>query len=163
MTSALCVIGCDPGAVAGLALAYYDGSWGHPAAYQCDAASAPALLDWLIGLNTEPGIIGDAITVRVGIEEFRPGLGAGARGKNASLTRGLVEELKLVSASRGITALVRPATDVKTWGTDARLKKAGLLDVTAGMPDHSRDACRVLLFTAVMTGGVPDPLSKAGT
>ncbi len=107
-------------------------------------------------------MIGNSLAVRAGIEEFRPGTGAGARGKAASVTRSLVEELKAVLAGRGITALVRPATEVKTWCSDKKLDRAGLLEITAGMPNHARDAFRVLLFTACHNGGVPDPLSKKG-
>lgn len=159
MTGALCVIGCDPGLTAGLAIAYWDGAWGHPGAYQCDAASAPALLDWLVAVNTGPSVTG-SLQVRAGIEEFRAGTGAGARGGAAGTTRALVEELTAVLAAREVPVLTRPAADVKTWATDKRLDRAGLLAVTAGMPNHSRDAMRVLLFCAVHSGGVPDPLSR---
>lgn len=160
MSAVLCALGADPGPTCGIAIAYWDGCWGHPGAYQCDADSAPALLDWLAALNTEPAVIGDAITVRAQVEEFRAGTGAGARGKNAAATRELVEELKAVLAARGVPCAVRPAATAKPWATDKRLERAGLLEVTAGMVSHARDAMRHMLFCAVHDGGVPDPLSR---
>lgn len=151
-----CFIGCDPGPTCGLALAYWDeDKWVFPAAYQCDADSAPALLEWLVELNKY-------VPVQVQVEEFRAGTGPGARGRHATVTRTLVDLLTVVLESSS-TAIykVRPAASVKPWATDKRLAAAGLLDVCHGMP-HAADAMRHLLFTACHDGGVPDPLSKAG-
>jgi hypothetical protein len=157
-----CFIGCDPGPTCGLAVAYWDGTWQHPGAYQCDAASAAALLGWLVELNAEHSIIGGGVPVRAQVEEFRPGTGAGSRGAAAKVTRDLVEELKAVLVQANVPVHVRPAASAKPWSTDKRLERAGLLAVTAGMPNHSRDAMRHLLYCAVHDGGVPDPLSKRG-
>lgn len=160
MNAATCFIGCDVGVTCGLAVVYWDGSWGHPGAYQCDAGSAAALLSWLVEVNTGSGVIGGGLPVQAGIEEFRPGTGAGARGDNASVTRAQVEELKTVLVQANVPVHVRPAAMVKPWASDDRLRKAGLLTVTAGMPSHARDAQRHMLFCAVHDGGVPDPLSR---
>lgn len=154
MSDVLCALGADPGGTTGLAVAYWDDeSWVHPQAYQCNAASAPALLAWLAQSNK-------SLRVLAQVEEFRAGTGAGARGRNASVTRALVGELGAVLEQAGVKYAVRPATDVKQWATDKRLDRAGLLAVTAGMPNHARDATRHMLFCAVHDGGVPDPLSR---
>jgi hypothetical protein len=131
----------------------------YPGAYQCDASSAPALAGWLAGLHgsvTRPAVR----AVRGQVEEFRPGTGAGARGANATVTRTAVDELKAVMEGYRVTVATRPAAMVKPWATDERLKKAGLFPVTAGMPQHARDAMRHLLYRAVRDCGVPDPLSR---
>jgi hypothetical protein len=57
-----------------------------------------------------------------------------------------------------VTYHARSASTVKPWATDARLERAGLLDLTAGMR-HARDAARHALFCAVKNCGLPDPLS----
>lgn len=149
-----CFIGCDPGPTTGIAVAYWDeDSWLHPQAYQCDAASAPGLLAWLLGENKAlPGL--------AQVEEFRAGTGAGARGANAGVTRAGVHGLTDVLDEAGVRYEVRPAAAVKPWATDKRLEKAGLLAVTSGMPDHARDAFRHLLYTACHDAGIPDPLSR---
>jgi hypothetical protein len=150
-----CFIGIDPGPTTGVAVAYWDGGWSYPGAYQCDAKSAPAMLDWLLKQNA-------ALGVRAQTEEFRLGTGAGARGKPASATRSLADELTGMLDRAGVPYSVHPAATVKPWATDKRLEKAGLIEVTAGMPKHARDAFRHLLFCAVHDGGVPDPLSRRG-
>jgi hypothetical protein len=138
-----------------MAVAYWDGAWHYPQAYQCDAASAPALARWLVRENVEEG----ALAALAQVEEFRAGTGAGARGANASVTRMLVDKLTAVLDQGGVKYTVRPAATAKPWSTDKRLDRAGLLGVCHGMP-HSQDAMRHLLFCAVHDGGVPDPLSK---
>ena len=154
MSSVLAVIGCDPGPTCGIAVAYWDEeSWAYPAAYQCDAASAPALLDWLASKNRRLRVIG-------AVEEFRAGTGPGARGAQACVTRDLADELVFVLRQSKVTAMVRPAATVKPWATDKRLERAGLLAVSAGMPAHARDAQRHLIYAAVHDAGVPDPLSR---
>lgn len=154
MSDVLCFLGADPGPTTGLAVGYWDGeSWLHPAAYQCDAGSAPALLAWLAEEN-------ELLATWAQVEEFRPGTGAGARGLNASVTRTLVGELQAV-LEPAVPAMIRPAATVKPWATDERLKKAGLLAVCHGMP-HAADAMRHLLYRAVRDAGVPDPLSRRG-
>lgn len=157
-----CYLGVDPGRTCGIAVAYWDGSWRHPGAYQCDADSAPALLGWLVELNTRPDIVGGAIRVRAGVEEFRPGTGAGARGANASVTRSQVDALAGVIGACGGRVSVRPAASVKPWASDKRLERAGLLAVCHAM-GHSADAMRHLLYCAVHDGGVRDPLSSRGS
>lgn len=152
MSGVLCVIGVDPGVTTGLAIAYWDDeSWAWPGAYQCDAGSAPALLNWLAGLH--------GTLMRSAVEEFRAGTGAGARGATATLTRTLAEDLTSVLEYRKVPVKTRPAATVKPWATDKRLEKAGLMEICRGQP-HAADAMRHLLFCAVHDCGVPDPLSR---
>lgn len=150
----LCVIGCDPGPVPGIAVAYWDGdSWCYPAAYQCSASAAPALVSWLAEKNKRLRLFG-------AVEEFRTGTGAGARGGEASVTRRLVQDVAGALSAHKVPVKVRPAAAAKPWATDKRLERAGLIAVTAQLP-HARDAMRHALFCAVHDGGVPDPLSAA--
>lgn len=143
----------DPGPTTGIAVAYWDGdSWGFPQAYQCDAASVPALLAWLLRSNKNLPCLAQ-------VEEFRAGTGAGARGGQASVTRTLADGLAGLLARAEVRYAVRPAAAVKPWATDKRLKKAGFLDVCHGM-GHAADAFRHLLYIACHDGGVPDPLSR---
>jgi hypothetical protein len=150
----LYIIGIDPGPATGIAVAFWDDeSWLSPGAYQCDASSAPALLDWLAA-RKRPMML-----VRAAIEEFRPGTGAGARGPHASVTRSKVDELSDVLENRNIRVRCRAATMVKPWATDERLKRAGLMEICRGQ-GHAADAMRHLLFCAVHDCGVPDPLIR---
>lgn len=157
MSADLYVLGIDPGPATGIAVAFWDDeSWLTPGAYQCDASSAPELLDWLAG-RKRPMML-----ARAAVEEFRPGTGAGARGPHASVTRSKVDELSDVLAARGIRVTTRPAAAVKPWATDDRLKRAGLMEICRGQ-GHAADAMRHLLFLAVHDLGVPDPLSRRTT
>jgi hypothetical protein len=140
-----------------MALAYWDGGWSHPEAYQCNARAAPALLGWLVRENQLAGL-----AVRAQVEEFRAGTGAGARGLEADVTRTLVDDLAAVLKQAGVIYKVRSASEVKPWAGDKRLERAGLLAVTSKMTRDGRDAQRHLLFCAVHDYGVPDPLSKRG-
>lgn len=154
MTGSLCFIGADPGPTTGIAVAYWHDGWVHPQAYQCDANSAPALMDWLAQSN-------DALPTFAAVEEFRAGTGPGARGAYATVTRACADELAGVLTRRKVTVRVRPAAAVKPWAKDSRLEEAGLFQVTSGMANHARDAMRHLLYCAVFDGGVPDPLSRS--
>jgi hypothetical protein len=160
--SALAVLGLDPGPASGFVLLAWDaGNMGWPPdvveSYQCDAASAPDLLMWL--LNRMPAH-------RLGaIEEFREGL-LSVRTRNpadAKVTRALVPTLKMTMEALGVRVAVRPATTVKTWGERNdwdRMKKAGLYDRIPAKMIDARSAGVQAMYEAVHSGNLPDPLSK---
>jgi hypothetical protein len=153
----VCTLGGDPGDTAGLFL----GWWSLAArkltgyrAWQCGANGALELLGWVLG--DWGHLIGAA-----GIEEFRSGpKSVRLHGTTASSTARSVTAMAGLISEAGIAVSVRPAGTVKTWATDDRLARSGLLAATSGMPKHSRDAARHALFTACKDLGMRDPLSK---
>lgn len=141
------IIGADPGATCGIALLMPDGP---PLVYSCNHHAAYGLVSWLIEANEGPADI-----IAAG-EAFVPGRGAGARMTGAAVTRSLIDDLDDLLGWHW-----RSAAAVKPWATDRRLDAAGLLTITAKMPD-GRDAARHALFAAVHDAGWPDPLSREG-
>ena len=153
-------IGIDPGPGTGIGL-LRRGAWplepGEGArAFQANAAAAPWLLRAILADLTAYATTQRPV-IRAGIEGFAPGHGPGAAKHGAKVSR-QVEELAEICAEFGVPLTARYAALAKGWGTDKRLKAAGLYDITAG-GTHSRDACRHALMTAVQDGGWPDPLS----
>ena len=125
-------------------------------AFQCDRESAPDLLGWILA--------GYGEVVRFGQgEEFRDALpGRKLQGTRPAPIRAQQHELAAVAARYGLVLAWRPAANVKSWvqARDwARLKAAGLWDITAGQP-HARSAAWHCLYAAVHDGGLPDPLSR---
>jgi hypothetical protein len=153
------VLGIDPGAGATgitlLELAWETGKLG-ARSFACNAGAAEWLLRAILD-DTEdrcgPG------EIRGGIEAFAPGNGAGARMKTGQVTRDLVEDLAGVCSEYGVPLTARFASVAKTWGTDARLRKAGLYDLTGKSPDM-RDSSRHALMESVQNCGWPDPISR---
>lgn len=153
----ICTLGGDPGDTAGL----FMGWWSRAArkltdyrSWQCASNGALELLRWVLD------DWGHAIDA-AGIEDFRSGPKAGRlHGTKASSTASSVTAMASMLAGAGIAVSVRPAGTVKTWATDSRLKAAGLIEATSGMPKHARDAARQSLFTACSDLGLRDPLSK---
>jgi hypothetical protein len=153
------VIGLDPGAGAtGITLLELDWATGKLGArsFACNAGAAEWLLRAILD-DTEdrcgPG------QIRGGIEAFAPGNGAGARMKTGQVTRDLVTDLAGVCADYAVPLTARYASVAKTWATDARLRKAGLYELTGKSPDM-RDSSRHALLEACQNCGWPDPLSK---
>jgi hypothetical protein len=153
------VLGIDPGAGAtGITLLELDWTAGKLGArsFACSAGAAEWLLRAILD-DTEdrcgPG------QVRGGIEAFAPGNGPGARIKTGLITRDLVTDLAGVAAEYGVPLTARYASVAKTWATDARLRKAGLYQLTGKSPDM-RDSARHSLLEACQNCGWPDPLSK---
>jgi hypothetical protein len=150
-----CTLGGDPGDTAGLFLA----GWRERKlvmfrSWQVEAGGALELLGWVL---SEHGYL----IMAAGIEEFRSGpKSVKLHGTTAPAVARSVTAMASVIREAGIAVSVRPAGTVKTWATDDRLKEAGLLDATSGMPKHARDAARVALFTACRDLGMRDPLSK---
>lgn len=158
MTGAVAVVGIDPGPVPGLVV--LPGGDSEPWVVQCSAQLAPAVLQRLLEaeLCCRP--------VLVGVEDFVV-RGRAARSASAAAgaqTRDLIGRLEAVAWQAGERVLLhkRAAAQVKPWATDGRLAAAGLLEPTTGMR-HARDAARHALFTAVIEGIRPDPLSKKVT
>jgi hypothetical protein len=72
-------------------------------------------------------------------------------------TRQLLGGLQEICRARGAQFVMRSAGTVKPWGTDRRLRAAGLWDSSR----HTRDGFRHALYAAVSVRGWPDPLSSA--
>lgn len=114
---------------------------------QVNGTEALALLDLLI-TRYRPGMIA--------VEAFIPGNRAGAKGKDAELTRNIVGEIKSIT---GIPVKSRPAVEVKKWASDKRLDDAKFPMKEKTAWRHARDAGRHALFAAVRDGGMRDPLA----
>jgi hypothetical protein len=152
------VLGIDPGAGA-TGITLLELNWATlklgARSFACNAGAAEWLLRAILddtGDRCGPG------QVRGGIEAFAPGNGAGARMKTGQVTRDLVTDLAGVCAEYGVPLTARFASLAKTWATDARLRKAGLYDLTGKSPDM-RDSSRHALLEACQNCGWPDPIS----
>lgn len=154
------VIGIDPGPVVGIVRLFIGGRPGEPVKLiRADA------------LQSTPGtILMDLIQVLaqgetvLALEQFV----VGTRAARSSTPTGGAAARKATdlivnwAEIRGLICILRSASNVKPWATDARLAAAGLLEPTTGMR-HARDAARHALYTACKSYGLPDPLSaKAG-
>lgn len=151
------VIGIDPGPTPGLVELVYAGEKLIDVyVLQCDHRLAAGSLVRL--LTEHPNV-----NTYVGIEQFVIGRRSGrsTSAKAGAITRSLIGDLQAQALADDQVQLVRlrSASVVKTWATDVRLAKAGLIAATVGMT-HARDAARHALFTAVQDAGVPDPLSR---
>jgi hypothetical protein len=152
-------IGVDPGPTPGMVLLVYGPGLQLERAevVQCSAGVAVSMFDALLDFRED-----HFRPTYVGIETFVVGPRATRSSSPAAgrVTRELVEELKAAAEVMRYPVALRSAVAVKTWATDARLERAGLLEPVKGMR-HARDAARSALFAAVHDGHVPDPLSKA--
>jgi len=91
-----------------------------------------------------------------------PRAGRSRTPSGGAAARTVLGDLEAWADSLGIDFVLRSASEVKPWATDARLAAAGLLEPTTGMR-HARDGARHALFCACKTYGLPDPLSaRAG-
>jgi hypothetical protein len=147
-------LGIDPGPGGGMVL----GGW------KPGEREAALALAWQGSAEQAPGELA-LILAKYGllitcgqIEEFRTGIGAGARGKSATATRGAIPVLVSLAAEHGIRLAVRHSSQVMPWASDRKLRAAGLYQVTTGKR-HSRAASRHCLYAACHDGGLPDPLS----
>jgi hypothetical protein len=148
-------LGIDPGPGGGLVLGGWKPGEREAAlalAWQGTAAEAPGQLALILG---QYGLI---ITCGQ-IEEFRTGIGPGARGRHATATRGAIGVLVSLAAEHGVRLAVRHSSQVMPWASDRKLKAAGLYAATTGKK-HSRAAARHCAYAACHDGGLPDPLSS---
>jgi hypothetical protein len=149
------VVGIDPGPVPGVVvLCVIDGMLTpHPAVFQSDARSVAWLVEQMFA--DDPPYEQQILAV----ERFivGPRASRSSAPKAGQRTREMIGELLALGAQLGIRVAQRSASEVKPWATDARLRAAGLLETTKGMP-HARDAARHALFAAVRDCGLPDPL-----
>jgi hypothetical protein len=156
------VIGVDPGPTTGIAVLQWSRG-GEPDArpsviwrgYQCDAASAPWLLDVILRRSK----VWDA-----GQEEH---FVHGNLPDSPTTTR-MEDELAAVAADNGLKLAARPMASVKPWASDKRMIAARAWHtipekstIPAKMVD-ARAAAKHCLFCAVHDAGVPDPLSRNG-
>jgi hypothetical protein len=154
---AIRVTGIDTGPVSGIFEALWLPGARVPAwsrAYQCDDASAPGLLAFILGL---PDRVGGPVLRLGGIEQIRDST---VRGAGLATARQLVVTLSALAGEHGVTVFARPAATVKTWATGRRLEKAGLTGTLGKMKDDAYCAAQQCLYTACHDGGLPDPLSR---
>jgi hypothetical protein len=162
MSTQLVVVGVDPGPTPGVCRLTYNADQVFAAeVYQTNHGSCFDLVDWLLPYHQDPDY--RRPTVILAIERFHVGPGSArvATPVASRITRDLVGRLSALIEGRDVRLVQRSAAEVKPWGSDLRLTKSGLLDLTRGMP-HARDACRHALFAAV-SSGMPDPLSAKFT
>lgn len=142
-------IGIDPGPTPGIVVLEVDEPrLREVGVVQCTANMLELTLWALLADSPEPCVLQ--------IERF---VTRGRANAAQSLTRDQVGDVAGLARRHSTPLIQRNASQVKAWATDARLEKAGLLDLCKGMR-HARDAARHALFAAVHDGGLPDPLSK---
>lgn len=149
------VIGVDPGPTPGLVRLHCQNGrlvpdWTH--VVQCTANALPEIVGAFLdnGRDVWPSTV-------VQVERFV------TRGRTNSAQRQTLDQvgfLQSIADVTGAAVVLRNASQVKAWATDARLEAAGLLEACKGMR-HARDAARHALYAAVHDGAIPDPLSKA--
>ncbi len=155
------VIGIDPGGTTGLARLDLDGVlMRRPfVAYHHIEQATPAevlpAVERLIGARDPDGVL-------LAIEDFVVGMRTARSSHQAAgrTARELISTLQHEFLGWGAHVVLRSASHVKPWATDARLDAAGLLAPCKGM-GHARDAARHALFAAVRDCGLPDPLSRS--
>ena len=159
------VIGLDPGPVPGMVTLHYVQ---HPAwslesvhSYQCSAATAPKLLEFLLDEYRDawaPG--GGALPgwTAGGIERYAES-NLKSKHRHGGLTARQEHELTVIAAGRGVRLGCLPASTVKTWASDRRMSKSGVWPAIPTKLVHARSAGQVALYWAVRAAGVPDPLS----
>lgn len=151
------VVGVDPGPTPGVCRLTYNADQLFAAeVYQTNQGACFNLVDWLLPYHQDPDYRPTSI---LAIERFHVGPGSARVSTPVAgrITRDLVGQLGALIEGRNVRLVQRSAAEVKPWGSDLRLTKSGLLELTRGMP-HARDASRHALFAAV-SAGMPDPLS----
>lgn len=146
------VLGVDPGETVGVCrLNCVGGLLTNVDIVQCNLSAAPAVIAGLItGIPTE--------RLTMAVESFVVGSRAArsTKARAGERTRLLIGWLKGEADSAGFKIVQRPASAVKPWASNERLKAAGI----TGVGGHSLDAARHALFEAVAAGYCPDPLRK---
>jgi hypothetical protein len=161
------VIGLDPGPIPGIVTLHYiqhaprecsspgGPRWSlesvHP--YQCGAASAPKLLGLLLDEYGDDWAAG-------GIERYVQS-NLKPKAAHGGLTARQEHELTVVAQAHGVHLGCLPAATVKTWASDRRMGKSGVWPGSPAKLVHARSAGQVALYHAVLSGGIPDPLSRA--
>jgi hypothetical protein len=159
----ICLIGVDPGPVAGavrlLLHRRVDGLGRY--LHQADALQVtPGAIEEVLNGLVQDYSYREDWRVVVAVEQFvvGPRAARSAHSNDGDVTRRVLSNVRSWAIDRDWSAHVRTASEVKPWATDVRLAKAGLHAPTEGMR-HARDAARHALFTAVRTCSLPDPLS----
>jgi hypothetical protein len=149
------VIGVDPGPSTGIAfLDYVEGKLAGAMHIQIDGKSAVACLEAILyRYYNNP----EAIELRLAqVEAFVTGQSAGTKGEDAEVTRQLAFNIAERLQMWGYSVQLRKKADVSSWGSDKRLKAAGVLRPPENR--HANDASRHALFCAVHDAHKPDPL-----
>lgn len=149
------VIGIDPGPIPGLVrLEVAGGRILRRDVVQCTHLIAPDVLKGLLFRF-------DATVQLVAIERFVVSGRSGRSGTASAgeTTRNLIGALENEAQRAGAQVVLRSASEVKPWATDARIEAAGLHAPTKAMR-HARDACRHALYAAARARLIADPLSN---
>jgi hypothetical protein len=153
-------IGLDPGEVTGICLLDYDaGVLTGTTILQVDAGSAVGVLQAVLTVN-HPSYRGRRVA---SVEKWVEGSPAAARGRPAKVTRQLVMALAEMCEMFGYAVRLRPAADVKPWGSDKRLVAAGIAEKEQALHGKLRDgydAARHALYGAHEAGIARDPLRR---
>jgi hypothetical protein len=154
------VIGVDPGPRPGIVgLRYSPGKvrTAAPAIIQCTLNVAIPLIQAIIPAD-----------VRRIILSFEPFV-MGARSSKVSSPAASAATARFCGALQAMAhnnhrIIIRhhQASQVKPWGCEERLERAGLLLLVKGMT-HARDGAKQALYSASHDAGVPDPLSRKHT
>jgi hypothetical protein len=145
------VVAVDPGPIPGVVML----CGADRSVFQCD----PDSVLWLVQKMLTVNLLHSRRILAV--ERFVVGMRAArsATPKAGAVTRDMIGALTELGRSLpGVTVALRCAGEVMPWASDKRLKAAGLLEVTKGMP-HARSAARHALFASVADCNLPDPLS----
>lgn len=142
------VVGIDPGLTTGIAR--LDLSTGELELLQC----TPGLV---LPLVRELCVGSDVLVLAVERFVVGPRAARSSTPKAGAVTRELIGALLSEGEHLADRVVLRSASEVKPWATDARLKAAGITQ--RGMP-HALDAAKHALFAAVADCGIPDPLSR---
>lgn len=150
------VIGADPGPTTGLSfLDYVDGKLADSMQVQVDGAGAVLVLETVLAAHYP--VTASNIIQRFGqVEAFVTGQSAGTKGTAAEVTRQLVFQLLETLQVYGYHTQLRKKADVSSWGSDKRLRTAGILRPPEMR--HANDASRHGLYTAVHDAYMGDPL-----
>lgn len=151
------IVGVDPGETTGICVLPY-GATG------VDGAGA-----WLLQVNAAGalGVLEQILTgwgprvEHIAVEHFVVGRRAArSAGAGGQVTRDLLANVVTLGAQHRIPVARRTASQVKTWATDRRLDRAGLVTPKATGYRHARDGARHALLSAVADHGCPDPLGN---
>jgi hypothetical protein len=157
MMSPALIVGVDPGPIPGIVvLALTAEHRITPSTFQCDAGSVL----WLVRESLSSAHPWDRRILAIERFVVGPRAARSSTPKAGQVTRDMVGALTAFGLQLpGVQVVQRCASEVMPWAVDARLDRAGLLDLTTGMP-HARAAARHALFATVNAGLMPDPLSR---
>lgn len=149
------IVGIDPGPLVGVCLLRLPSPAGRAGAYTAQIAQCTPNALWALIAAWQEAYTVDAVAG----ERFV----IGPRASRVNAPQATAEALKIlgqlhIAVPVTVRRILRSASEVKQWATDARLTKAGLW--TGKGMGHAHDAVRHALFAAVKDYGAPDPFSR---